>query len=322
MTEAGGLLVMPRPLEEVFEEFLRMAASIIPARRILLLLQDEEGSEPAVRAAWPAGQSADHRLLLSRTLLEAVLEGRESVLVTDALRSPLRAHESIVLSKVRSAMVAPLFDNEKVLGLIYADTDDPVLHYDQDQLRAFTMLANLIAVKITNTRLLGAAREGTDGTGDGDRGDDPAEPAAPRCPRLGTRSWRSRFLPRGRRGPLRRGPSGRRRFRVVVGDVSGKGMGAALLMSHAMAALRLLYEERVPPGVLIDRVHRQVLRWSDASDFLTLFLGRLDPAAGARLRQRGPQSPAPLRRGRYGLQLDPTGMPVGLMAGATFETRP
>ncbi len=160
VTEAGGLLVMPRPLEEVFEKLLRMAGTIIPARRILLLLQEGEGAEPVVRAAWPADQATDHRIMLSHTLLDAVLQGRESILVSDAQFDPRFAgHASIVASQIRSALVAPLFDNERVLGLIYADTDDPALHYNQDQLRAFTMFANLTAVKITNTRLLGAERE-------------------------------------------------------------------------------------------------------------------------------------------------------------------
>ena len=66
----------------------------------------------------------------------------------------------------------------------------------------------------------------------------------------------------------------------AVGDVSGKGMGAALVMSHTLAVLRLLQEEGLPLDEVAARLHRHVYRSTDAASFVTLFLGRLDPQAG------------------------------------------
>jgi adenylate cyclase len=155
MSEAGALLIHQHKLGEVFDAILEMAATIIPGRRILILLQEPGETAPVVRAARPADCAPGDRIMLSKTLLDAVLNGRESMLITDAQLDPRFAgHASIVASQTRSALVAPLFDNERVLGLIYADTNDPSLRYDQDQLRAFTLFANLTAVKITNLRLL------------------------------------------------------------------------------------------------------------------------------------------------------------------------
>ncbi len=56
-------------------------------------------------------------------------------------------------------MVAPLSDEEKTIGLLYADSDDPRAGYNHELLRAFTFLANLLAVKIANSRLLEQRQE-------------------------------------------------------------------------------------------------------------------------------------------------------------------
>lgn len=325
VTEAGGLLVMPRPLEDVFKEVLRMAASIIPARRILLLLQEGEAGAPVVRAAWPENQSTDHRIMLSHTLLDAVLQGRESVLVTDAQMDPRFAgHASIVASQIRSALVAPLFDNERVLGLIYADTNDPVLHYNQDQLRAFTMFANLTAVKITNTRLLEAER-------DKERMEQEMATAAriqqsllpATLPEIGGYEVAAHQTPCLTTGgdlydvaPLAGGA-----IALAVGDVSGKGIGAALLMSHVMASMRLLYDEEIPLREMMDRIHAQVLRSSGPSSFVTLFLGKLDPSTHLLEYVSAGHNPAiAIAPDGDTSTYDATGTPAGLIAGVTFET--
>ena len=325
VTEAGSLLVMPRQIEDVFKEVLRMAASIIPARRILLLLQEGEKSEPVVRAAWPEEQSTDHRIMLSHTLLDAVLQGRESVLVTDAQFDPRFAgHASIVASQIRSALVAPLFDNERVLGLIYADTNDPVLHYNQDQLRAFTMFANLTAVKITNTRLLEAER-------DKERMEQEMATAAriqqsllpASLPEIAGYEVAAHQTPCLMTGgdlydvaSLAGGAIG-----LAVGDVSGKGIGAALLMSHVMASMRLLYDEPIPLGDMMDRIHAQVLRSSGPSHFVTLFLGKLDPDVHVLDYVSAGHNPAIAVDPDGSVRMfDATGTPAGLIAGVTFGT--
>src|SRR6185503_1238600 len=70
-----------------------------------------------------------------------------------------QGQQSIVAQSVHSAMAVPLFDNEKVLGLLYVDSHDLTISFDNDQLELLTLLANMAAVKITNARLLEADRE-------------------------------------------------------------------------------------------------------------------------------------------------------------------
>jgi phosphoserine phosphatase RsbU/P len=325
MAEAGALLVLPRTLDEVFDAILRMASTIIPGRRILILLQETEGAPPTIRAAWPAEHAAEDRILLSTTLLDAVLKGRESILITDAQLDPRFAgHASIVASQIRSALVAPLFDNERVLGLIYADTNDPTLHYDQDQLRAFTMFANLTAVKITNTRLLESEQEK-------ERMEQEMATAAriqqsllpPAIPGVEGYEIVAHQTPCFMIGGdlYDVAPLADETIGLAVGDVSGKGLGAALLMAHVMASLRLLYDETITLGEMMARIHTQVLRSSDASHFVTLFLGKLDPTRHKLQYVSAGHNPAIVIDTNGEVRTyDATGTPAGLIAGVTFGT--
>jgi serine phosphatase RsbU (regulator of sigma subunit) len=325
---------MPRPREELYDALLDAVAKVIPARRLALLLHDDPGTSqetddpPPVRAARPA-LPAGESLLLSRTLLRTVLHQRQSLLVVDA-RADARYKDqaSIVALDLRSAMVAPLFDNEWVIGVLYADTSDPRVHFDEEQLRAFALLANLVAVKITNSRLLNDLRET-------ERMAQELATAAriqrellpTRLPEIPGYEVGAMLIPCFEAGgdlyEAAAQPDGTCIF--AVGDVSGKGMGAALVMSHTLAVLRLLQEEGLPLDETAARLHRHVYRSTDAASFVTLFLGRLDPQAG-RLEFVNCGHNAPLlflpavptvgdpQRGHGGQvqELEVTGLPLGM----------
>jgi sigma-B regulation protein RsbU (phosphoserine phosphatase) len=63
----------------------------------------------------------------------------------------------------------------------------------------------------------------------------------------------------------------------TLGDVSGKGMGAALLMSNIMASFRILYEdEEFDLCRAVERVSNQLWASSSPEDFATLFVGLVD----------------------------------------------
>ncbi len=322
VTEAGKLLASHQPVEEVFESVLDLAADVIPARRILLLLSEKTDEAPVVHAARPKG-SAGERILLSRTLLDAVIVGGKSLLVGDTLTDPrFQAQESIVIQDIRSALAAPLFDNERNIGLIYADTNDPRCKYDDDQLRVFTLLANLIAIKITNTRLMldQIAKE---------RMEQEMATAA----MIQTRLLPAELPPiEGYEMAARLNSCiqvggdlydactlSDRETGIAVGDVAGHGLGAALLMSHVMAALRILSEERLPPGNLAERIHREILRVKGPRDFVTLFIGRLDVKEHRLEYVNAGHNPPVLLLKEGGLRtLDSTAMPVGMMEGFPF----
>jgi sigma-B regulation protein RsbU (phosphoserine phosphatase) len=70
------------------------------------------------------------------------------------------------------------------------------------------------------------------------------------------------------------------RWVIALGDVSGKGSPAALLMALLVAMLRTLVDEGLETSRLLTRLNAQVCRHSPGSRFITLFYGLYDPAAG------------------------------------------
>ena len=324
LSEAGTLLVAQRPLNEIFEAALDLLERVVPARRILLLLNDGEGGAevPMVRAARPAS-AAGQKIMLSRTLLSAVLEKRDALLVADARLDPnFRNQESIVLQDISSALAAPLFDNEKVIGLVYADSNDILQRFDQDMLRAFTMLANLVAVKISNTRLLEAEREKermAQELATAARIQQSLLPSVlPEVP--GFELFACQLPCFECAGDLYDAESRDGSLAITLGDVSGKGMGAAMLMSHVMAGLHIYYDEKLEPLDLIERLHRQIFRASRPSDFVTLFFARLDLATNLLRYVNGGHCPALLYSSDGMLtELPPTGLPLGMLLGHPYE---
>ncbi len=324
MTEAGHLLVLQQPLEEIFETVLDLVESWIPTRRVFLLLIDEKQDQPVVRAARPTQPHSGEKLMLSRTLMDTVLKDQESLLVTDAKTDPRFGEQaSIVAMDIRSALVAPLFDNKNIIGLIYADTSDPSVRYDLDQLKVFTMLANLIAVKITNTHLL-----------EDQRAKERMEQEMATAARI-QRALLPADLPveHGYEILAHQFPCFETagdlydaecqddgRICLTVGDVSGKGIGSALLMSHVIATIRVLYGLDLDARTLIERLHRQILASSEAANYATLFFGRLDPERH-RLEfvNAGHNPPYLVSPAGEVDTLDSTGPPIGLLEDSTFE---
>jgi sigma-B regulation protein RsbU (phosphoserine phosphatase) len=70
------------------------------------------------------------------------------------------------------------------------------------------------------------------------------------------------------------------RLGVVVADVSGKGMGAAFLMSSARSVLRLIAESARGPGEVLSRVNQRLLEDLPEGRFITMVFAVLDPASG------------------------------------------
>lgn len=112
------------------------------------------------------------------------------------------------------------------------------------------------------------------------------------------------------------------RIGLVVGDVSGKAMPAALLVSTLHSALRLLLDRIGVGPELLDRLNRHLLESSLSNKFVTLILAGLDPATGAMSYLNAGHNPAVLLRRDGGVELlGPGGVPLGLLPNVVYGTR-
>lgn len=110
------------------------------------------------------------------------------------------------------------------------------------------------------------------------------------------------------------------RMGLVMADVSGKGIPAALLMAKAMTLIRAFAILDVPPGEALRMANDDLARENDAAMFVTVFLAVLDPLSGQLVYANGGHNHSILmRKGELSLLDGADGVPLGTMDGMTFE---
>jgi phosphoserine phosphatase RsbU/P len=117
--------------------------------------------------------------------------------------------------------------------------------------------------------------------------------------------------------PMRGGRTG-----LVVGDVSGKGMPAALMVSTLHSALRLLLDQTGIGPPLLEKLNRHILESSMPNKFITMFLAELDPDTGNLLYANAGHNPGLLLRADGRIEeLGSGGVPLGLLPGSRYQAR-
>jgi serine phosphatase RsbU (regulator of sigma subunit)/anti-sigma regulatory factor (Ser/Thr protein kinase) len=114
-------------------------------------------------------------------------------------------------------------------------------------------------------------------------------------------------------------PDGRVAF--VVGDVTDKGVPAALVMSATRSVLRASAQRLIEPGVVLERVNEHLCPDMPEKMFVTCLYGVLDPASGhLRFANAGHDLPYVKTAGGV-VELRARGMPLGLMPGMSYEEK-
>jgi sigma-B regulation protein RsbU (phosphoserine phosphatase) len=104
----------------------------------------------------------------------------------------------------------------------------------------------------------------------------------------------------------------------LLGDVSGKGVAASLLMSHLHALFRTLIPLGLDLEELVTRANRLFAESTRSSSFATLVAGRLGPTGQLELVNAGHCPPLLVRSGETQV-LPSTGLPVGLFAAVELQ---
>jgi len=112
------------------------------------------------------------------------------------------------------------------------------------------------------------------------------------------------------------------RVGVVVGDATGKGVPAALVMASARSMLRAVAQTSNSPGEVLRRVNDALVTDIPATMFVTCFYAVLDPkSASLRYANAGHDLPYLRRTSGEAEELRARGMPLGLMPGMGYEEK-
>jgi serine phosphatase RsbU (regulator of sigma subunit)/ketosteroid isomerase-like protein len=113
------------------------------------------------------------------------------------------------------------------------------------------------------------------------------------------------------------------RLGVVVGDATGKGVPAALVMSTTLGMLQLAAQalESSSPGEILEQVNEALLARIPSNMFVTCFYAIVDPNSGNLSYANAGHDLPNLRHGGEAEELRARGMPLGLMPGMAYEEK-
>ena len=321
-----GIALLPRTsLEDTLKMTIDLVFKAIPAERGFLFLK--EGDDLTCKIARGASRDAmptASQVQISRSITNRVLSEGASILTSDAMHDPrFQSQNSVVLSQIRSVMAVPLFSGEETFGMIYVD--NPFNNrFTEEDLKVLTTIASVASIKIEHERLLEERLEKR-------RMEEELkvaseiqmrlQPVAP--PKLDRWDMTGVSFPCREIGGdyydfIQRSKDNR--LVVAVGDVSGKGTGAALLMSSLHAAVRAQSQTLSTISEVMSEINRYIYENSPPNKYLTLFYGELNPDTGAlRYSNGGHNTPMLMRPSGEIVKLDKGGLPIGLMQDATYE---
>jgi serine phosphatase RsbU (regulator of sigma subunit) len=318
LAELFELVASEDESDEIEQAACSFVAQWIDADRVFLLEDEGEGTEIIVKKRWmkvEAPKESREVVRMSSTIVKQVLNERTSVLVANAVNDPrFAAQQSIIHLDLKSAMAAPLFDNQRVRGIMYVDCSRAAVQYGPEDLQVLSATANAVAVKLRSLTLEKEMRTAARIQ----RAMLPSRIEIPEgweidawltmCRDVGGDLYHCLTRPNGR-------------TMLVLGDVAGKGVPASLAMAATIVLIRSLNEIDVPLVEMAPHLNSQLAESLAPEQFVTLFVGELDHETGELTYfNAGHEPPRLLRHGTEEIQLlDSTGRPTGLLPFGDFE---
>lgn len=322
--EVSQALIYHMPVDKLMEHIMDLLTGVIPMDRAVLMLREGKDRELTTKVVRVKNADLRNRnIQVSRTIINTVLEKNQSMLISDICSSAdFRSQASVIKSEISSAVCVPLWNNERIIGLIYGDRTSLVDHFTEDDLRLLTLLANLAAVKYENAKLT----------------EESIEKARMEKELTLASQIQRNFLPKGDPDFKPYDISGRAvtcchvggdyydfikadadGLVLVIADVSGTGVSSALLMASLRAALRTEDHPWSDLPALAARLNDFVHQSSEPGFFISFFIGILDRCSGrVTYVNAGHNPPYLVNPGRGPETLDSTGFCLGMFPGVKF----
>lgn len=326
ISKVGVTLLSSSGLDDTLNQVATLVFEAVPAERCVIMLRDEmaEGGMKILVARIRGNDEPLVEVRISRTVMDEVLKNGKSVLTSDAQHDPRFASQTMILQGIRSVLAVPLsVDERNIFGIIYADSPTHEATFTEEHLDILTTLASVASIRVENATLLDERiqrermeRELELATEIQQR----FQPSAPpklegyefqgisfSCYEIGGDYYD--FIPLSENKML-----------IALGDVSGKGTAAALLMSSLHAAIHGQVSAQRSLAETVSSVNRYLADNTPANRFVTLFITELDPRSGTlRYINAGHNPPLIGRADGTIEQLSSGGFPLGILPAAEFE---
>ncbi len=324
--KVGVALLSSSGLDETLNQVASLVFEAVPAERCVIMLRDET-TEDGMKIMVARLRGKDERIeevRISRTVMDEVMKKGNSVLTSDAQHDPRYASQTMMLLGIRSVLAVPLSVAENnVFGIVYADSPTDKASFSEEHLNILTTLASVAAIRVENAKLLEERFE---------------KERIKRELELAT-EIQQRFQPSA--PPIMDGyefqgisfscyeiggdyydfiPTADGKMLIALGDVSGKGTAAALLMSSLHAAIHGQVAAKTSLHQTVVSVNRYLAENTPTNRFVTLFIAELDPQTGVLNYINAGHNP-PLIGHTDGTVklLESGGLPLGIIPTAEFE---
>ena len=276
-------LYLPRESHDAIRHALERAIEVSGAQRGILLLADPAGNLAIHSACDSQGSNLATPLAYSKSVVARVWESNRAEIMVDAEDQELASlGQSIRDLRLLSIMATPLSVKNERIGVLYVDSTVQAKEFTRGDFAVFSALGGMVAIAIENGRLLEerAARERM-----------ARELAVAREIQQGLFPTNIEspsgfdIAAEGRACEETSGdyydaiPLGDGRMALVVGDVSGHGLGAALFMTQTRALLHSFLRADLDLQGVVRNLNAFLERDMPLNAFMTLFLAVLDPEA-------------------------------------------
>jgi sigma-B regulation protein RsbU (phosphoserine phosphatase) len=276
----GGTLeedaMLAKVLEKVFEVFPK-------ADRGFVMVYDAATDALTSKAA-QTRKGDGSTIAMSTTIVWDAIRNRRAILSVDAMHDGRFVEGvSVQLLGIRSVVCVPMLAGSDVFGVVTLYTADARLQFDKDDMAVLLAIAGQAALALSNIRLhrrvvaeeailhdLALARK-------------VQERFLPQSrPEVPGWDFRAHYAPALEIGGDYYGflPLDEGRVGVAIGDVSGKGISAALFMARLGSEMRLHAVNRTDPSEILARVNDVLAAESEDGMFVTASLLVLDTATG------------------------------------------
>ena len=325
--EIGNAIQTELDLDTLLDRIMDRLFGVFPqADRGFILLKGDDGDALVPHVARQRGQAKVEALTISRSIIRRALEDRVAVLSADAMSDQrFSLAMSVVNFRIRSMMCAPIISHEDALGVIHLDTTRQDRSFTRDDLDLLAAVTNQVAFAVANARMHRKLLLQERTTRDLTLARQVQESFLPRqLPEIAGMQFCASYKAALEVGgdfydfiPLAGG-----RLGIVIGDIAGKGIPAALMMARMSSAVREFALTETEPGAVLRRLNERLASMNAGDSFLTAIFAVLDPAARTVRLSNAAHPPPVVRKGAGGLISEiPPGenFPIGVMDGADFQ---
>ena len=321
LSDVHKALARPLSVDELLDLILERAFAHFRPEEGSIFLRRPGGELYRAKSQRRPGETGEP--FYSRRLIREVADEGKAALVEDAGRDERFAASESMLG-VRSLLAAPLLDDAGSAGMIVLHSRAHVRHFTEDDLELLVSLASAAALRLKNLALAEetARRRLLD-----------KELELAHAIQMGMlpREFpkRPEFELFARLRPARSVGGDLYDFLLVddhlwliVGDVSGKGVGAALFMAVTRTLFRAVAPGEASLAGALSRMNRELARDNERSMFVTAFLARLDlRSGGLEYANAGHNLPYRLAAGSGPLPIEGArGLPLGAFAESEYTT--